>query len=257
MFQVWQIILIVLYVFIQPNETASFRIGMDSPILAGWFTGLVLGNPQVGLYIGGTLQLMTLGVATYGGMSIPNTVVGAVIGTALSIYMDVELSLGIAIPVATFMIQLDVLRRYCCVFLSNRADALIEQGKYEKAANMNLWGILVKGLSCAVPVLLVLAFGEAFATTVMNAVPAWFIAAMKTAGGCMPVVGVVILLRYLPLRTCWPYLVMGFLLTAYLKIPMIALTLFGISIAFIDYFQQKNKLSTANSLFGEEGEIDE
>ena len=100
MFQVWQIVLITLYAFIQPNETAGFKIGMNSPILAGWFTGLVLGNPVEGLFLGGTLQLMTLGVATYGGMSIPNTVVGAIVGTALSMYMDMELALGIAIGLA-------------------------------------------------------------------------------------------------------------------------------------------------------------
>ena len=42
----WQIALITLYAFIQPNETRSFNIGMSMPILAGWFTGLLLGNPQ-------------------------------------------------------------------------------------------------------------------------------------------------------------------------------------------------------------------
>ena len=61
----WQIALITLYAFIQPNESRSFKIGMDMPILAGWFTGLLLGNPQTGLVLGGTLQLMTLGVNTY------------------------------------------------------------------------------------------------------------------------------------------------------------------------------------------------
>ena len=80
----WQIALITLYAFIQPNETRSFNIGMSMPILAGWFTGLLLGNPQTGLVLGGTLQLMTLGVNTYGGTSIPNTTVGAIVGTALS-----------------------------------------------------------------------------------------------------------------------------------------------------------------------------
>ncbi len=256
MFEAWQIILILLYVFIQPNETAGFKIGMDSPILAGWFTGLVLGNPAAGLYIGGTLQLMTLGVATYGGMSIPNTVIGAVIGTALSFSMDVQLALGIAIPVATFAIQLDVLRRYACVFLSNRADALIDKKEYDKAARMNLGGILVKGLAVTIPVLLVLVFGDAFAEGIMAAVPASFIAALKTSGGVMPVVGVVVLLRYLPLKSCWPYLVLGFLITAYLKVPMIALALFGIVIAFIDY-NYNDKLESKATLLAEGGDIDE
>lgn len=256
MFQVWQIVLIVLYVFIQPNETAGFKIGMDSPILAGWFTGMVLGNPQVGLYIGGTLQLMTLGVATYGGMSIPNTVAGAVVGTALSVYMDTELALGIAIPVATFMMQLDVLRRYICVFLSNRADILIEHKEYGKAANMNLWGFVVKGVCSALPVFLILVFGQAFAETVMAAVPDWFITALKTSGGVMPVVGVVVLLRYLPLKRFWPYLLIGFLLTAYLNVPMLALTLFGLAVAFIDY-QMNQKSAVQPAIVMEGDEIDE
>ena len=255
MLSVFQIIIITLYAFIQPNETAGFKIGMDSPVLAGWFTGLVIGNPVQGLFIGGTLQLMTLGVATYGGMSIPNTVVGAIVGTVLSLKMDVELALGIAITVATFMIQLDVFRRYACIFLSNAADALIEKGEYKKAADMNLFGILVKGLSVCVPVFLVLLFGEKIADTLTTIIPDWITNAMKVSGKCMPVVGIVILLRYLPLKKHWIFLLIGYLLAAYVGLNTTAITLFGIAVAYGDYYLKKR---TANVTVNEmEVEIDD
>jgi len=236
LFSVLQILIITLYAFIQPNETAGFKIGMDSPVLAGWFTGLVLGNPTAGLYIGGTLQLMTLGVATYGGMSIPNTVVGAIVGTALSLSMDVEVSLNLAIVIASFMIQLDIFRRYACIILSNIADKLIEKGEYKKAANMNLGGIVVKGLSVCIPVLLVLIIGPSLAETINTAIPAWITTAMKVSGKCMPVVGIVVLLRYLPLKKHWVFLLAGYLLAAYLGLNTTAITLFGIVAAFCDLY---------------------
>lgn len=150
----WQIALITLYAFIQPNETRSFNIGMSMPILAGWFTGLLLGNPQTGLVLGGTLQLMTLGVNTYGGTSIPNTTVGAIVGTALSLNSTPELALGIAIPVALLMIQLDILARYANIFFLHRADHFIDERNYDKAAFQNLLGMIAPGLSRAVPGLL-------------------------------------------------------------------------------------------------------
>ena len=236
MLSIFQVLIITLYAFIQPSETAGFKIGMDSPVLAGWFTGLVIGNPIQGLFIGGTLQLMTLGVATYGGMSIPNTVVGAIVGTVLSLKMDVEVALGIAITTATFMIQLDVFRRYACIFLSNAADALIEKGEYRKAANMNLWGAVVKGLSVCVPVFLVLLFGEQIADSLNTIIPSWITNAMKVSGKCMPVVGIVILLRYLPLKKHWVFLLAGYLLAAYMGLNTTAITLFGIVVAFADYY---------------------
>ena len=259
MFEFWQIALLGLYAFIQPNETAGFKIGMDCPVLAGWFTGLVLGNPETGLFIGGTLQLMTLGVVTYGGMSIPNTVAGAIVGTALSVYMDTELALGIAIPVATFMIQLDVLRRYTCIFLSNRADALINRKEYAKAASMNFWGFVVKGACNAIPILLLLILGATTAQNIMAAVPEWFINALRTSGSLMPVVGIVILMRYLPFKKLWPYMLAGFLLTAYLGVPTLALTLFGVVAAVIDYqIGRRHDNQPAFATVGGEGdEIDE
>ncbi len=49
------------------------------PIVAGLVTGIVTGNVPLGLAVGGTLELMSLGLWTYGGATIPDFFTGAVI----------------------------------------------------------------------------------------------------------------------------------------------------------------------------------
>lgn len=253
MIQIWQIALITLYAFIQPNESRSFNIGMSMPMLAGWFTGLVLGNPTTGLFIGGTLQLMTLGINTYGGTSIPNTTVGAIVGTALSINSTPELALGIAIPVALFMIQLDILSRYANIIFLHRAEKLLGQRKYDQAAFQNVLGMIAPGLSRAIPVLLVLTMGQGFVETAMAVIPAWFMTGLKVAGGVIPVVGICILLNYLPIKSKFPFLMLGFLLMAYLNIPLLGVAGFGLIIALLNYYYSQKPSEKA--IIG--GDLDE
>ncbi len=54
----------------------------------------------------------------------------------------------------------------------------------------------------------------------------------KTAGGVLPVVGVAILLRYLPTKHYIPYLLLGFL-AAYLQVPMLGVSIIGLVAAML------------------------
>lgn len=60
------ILILCLYTVVGVLDQISIQIGPYTPLFAATFTGLVLGDVQTGLMIGATLQLMTLGVATYG-----------------------------------------------------------------------------------------------------------------------------------------------------------------------------------------------
>ena len=62
-----------------------FRLVHIHHCLSERLLGLVLGDVQTGLMIGATLQLMTLGVATYGGATVPDFLSGAIMGTAYAI----------------------------------------------------------------------------------------------------------------------------------------------------------------------------
>ena len=79
------ILILCLFTVVGVLDQISIQIGPYTPLFAATFTGLVLGDVQTGLMIGATLQLMTLGVATYGGATVPDFLSGAIMGTAYAI----------------------------------------------------------------------------------------------------------------------------------------------------------------------------
>ena len=60
------ILILCLYTVIGVLDQISIQIGVYTPLFAATITGALLGNVELGLSVGATLQLMTLGVATYG-----------------------------------------------------------------------------------------------------------------------------------------------------------------------------------------------
>src|SRR5436189_223241 len=74
---IWAIICI--FDILGPTVIMGFR-----PLIAGTGAGLIVGDLNLGMAIGATLELTALGVYTYGGATIPDYQTGAIIGTALA-----------------------------------------------------------------------------------------------------------------------------------------------------------------------------
>ena len=77
------------------------------------------------------------------------------------------------------------------------------------------------GLSRAIPVGIMLIFGQKVVDVIVNDMPDWLMGGLKVAGGLLPVVGIAVLLKYLPTNKYIAYLIAGFFLAAYLKVPML------------------------------------
>lgn len=237
-----QIILITLYAFIAINESLISNT-LNQPVVSGMVAGAIMGDLKTGLMVGGTLQLMRLGIAAFGGASIPDYFTGAVLGTAFAILSGkgAEYGIGLAVPVSLLMLQLDVVARFMNVFILHRVDAQIEKENYNRATGLVLSGSILWGLSRAVPILLMLLVGDATVTAITNAMPIWLMTGLKVTGGVLPVVGVGILLRYLPTKNYLPYLFAGFFLAAYLGVPMMGVAIVGIVAAMIVFKADTSK----------------
>ncbi len=227
---VYQIIFITVFAFIAINDSLISNT-LIQPAIAGMIAGLIMGDVKTGLMVGGTLQLMALGIAAFGGASIPDYFTGAVLGTVFAIISGkgAEYGIGLAVPVSLLMLQLDVLARFCNVFLLHRVDKAIEANDVGKVQRLVLSGSIFWGLSRALPILLMLLVGDVAVTALTNNMPEWLMVGLKTAGGVMPVVGVAILLRYLPTKEYIPFLLIGFFLAAYLQVPMMGVSIVGVA----------------------------
>ena len=217
----WQILLITLYAGFAFYDGNNTTFGTVKPTMAGFFAGLVLGDVTTGLVVGGTLNLLVLGIGNFGGASIPDYMTGALLGTAFAIQsgQGAEFGVTLAIPIGLLMIQLDILARFSNTYFQHRAERLVEEGNIEAAARMNILGLIPQSISRMLPVFLALVFGSDFVNLVVNHLPMWLMNGLKTAGGILPSLGIAILLRYLPVSRNISYLILGFFLAAYLKGP--------------------------------------
>lgn len=240
---VFQIIALTLYAFLAILDGLGTDIGLNKPIQAGFFAGLIMGDVKLGLMVGATLQLMILGVGTYGGASIPDFMTGALLGTVFGVISGkgLEFALGLAVPIGLFLVQLDILARFSNTYFQHKADKYAEAGNIRGIERMNLLGALPWGLSRAIPVFIALIFGSDIVQSLLKVFPNWLMGGLKVSGGILPALGIAILLRYLPTKKYIAYLIMGFVLAAYLKIPMVGVALAGLAIAIINYNKGSSK----------------
>ena len=235
--QLWQIIAVTAFIVIAQYDGLNTCFGLAKPTVAGGIAGLLLGDMQTGLFVGGTLNLMSLGVANFGGAVIPDYTSGAVLGAAFAIMsgQDPEFGISLGIPIALLLTQLDVLARFLNTFTQQKADKAAKLGDYKLMEKMNLLGLLPWALSRAVPVVLGLSLGTAFVQGIVDNMPLWLMGGLKTAGQIVPALGIAIILKYLSIKKYVAYLLIGFALAAYLGVPMLGISFVGLALALMTY----------------------
>ena len=254
------IFILCVYTIIGVLDQISIQIGVYTPLFAATFTGFLLGDIKSGLLIGATLQLATLGVATYGGATVPDYLSGAIIGTAYTIISGegAEYGIAIAVPIGLLLTQLDILGRMSNVIFQHKADKYAEKGDYKSVELCNILGIMPWTLSRLIPVSIGLIFGDAVITTINALIPNWFMNGLRASGALLPAMGIAILMRYLPLKSYFPYFIIGFVAIAFSSgnMSVLGIALLGFAFASLHYFRAKDKTKENNNINDDEIEID-
>ena len=127
-----QILLLSLYAGYQILDELQICSSMSAPFCCSFFRVSDGKDITTGLLIGGSMQLTVLGGGTFGGASRIDANSGTVLATAFSVAlgMDPEQAIAaIAVPVASLMIQLDILARFANTYFAHRDR--YPRGKYE------------------------------------------------------------------------------------------------------------------------------
>ena len=144
------------YDALRPNFTLAVR-----PLISGFFTGIIIGDVQMGLLIGGTLELMALGVYILRRRDHPGILRRAILGTYFRSSIGFEVGIALAIPAALLLSNLDVLNRFLNFIFVHRADTYESQGNSKGFDRMMVvFSHIIWGFAPAIPVFLAIAFGE-------------------------------------------------------------------------------------------------
>ena len=209
-----EIILLAIVTFIFAIDQFSLTEIMYRPIVACPIIGMILGDVQTGLVIGGTYELMMIGNMPVGGAQPPNAVLGSVVAMifAVKAKMNINAALGACMIFATFGQYVVTLTFTVMSGLMAKADKAAEQANPKGITAVLNTSMCILGGLFAVIAIIAYVGGVAMSGTLeaLAANASWFMGGLSAAGGMMRFVGFAILLKIMLANDMWGYLLAGF-----------------------------------------------
>ncbi|GAQ24898.1 PTS mannose/fructose/sorbose/N-acetylgalactosamine transporter subunit IIC [Tepidanaerobacter syntrophicus] len=223
---------------------------IERPIVLGPLVGLALGNVQKGVSIGLTLELIFMGMQAIGASIPPDMVVGGVLGTAFAISSGTGTETAIAIAFPAAVLSAFIVNFFYGVIIpimARQADKGASEDNYKKIEQVHIFSGFLFDLVFAILAGFAFYAGNAVVQSILNAIPKSIITGIQVAAGILPALGFALLIQMIATKRVIVYFFAGFLLVAYLNIPIIgvvafAIALLGIMFSFGDFIPQNNNL---------------
>lgn len=252
MFSIPQMVLVTLWFTFYNLLTSGTGLGLAAGgvVLNGLVVGAIMGDISTGFYLGGTYELMNIGLNPLGGSTVPNYNMGVVVGVAFGAVAGVETGMAVGIVVATLASTLDVLAKMVGSFFLHKARDAVGKKNIKGAMNwirLGFWPRIL--LDATIPLIILFAFGAPLVEAINSVIPAWLLSGFKTAGNMLPAIGFAILLRSMNIKGNFQYVIIGFVLYAYLGIGALGAALVGVALAMIAY-QNNVHIAEAQNMGG-------
>jgi PTS system mannose-specific IIC component len=231
----------------------SLGVNIWAPLFYGLVAGIVTGDINLGLQVGSFCALMAIGFYTYGGATMPDYSIGAIFGVfvakqVLAAGSTLQDAMGQAATVATaialLMSLFDILGRGSTTIFQHGGDRALAKRNLASFQRWHLAGTIPWGLSRAIPVFIGMLFIERYqvvANFIDNLV--WFKNGLGVVGSALPAVGFALLLSYMEITTYWPYMLVGYVLFAFMGVPTVGLAIIGVAAAGLYMKSKKDQLA--------------
>lgn len=208
---------------------------LSRPLVLGPLVGLVLGDLSQGIIIGAELELIFMGNMKVGAAIPPDVITGGVLSTAFAILSGkgstVAMALAIPISILAEMV-ISGLFVFRAVF-NKLFIQYAEEGSYQKVQRLHVLSGLLKPLLMGLISFLALQLGAGVMKSFLEGIPDWVNEGLRVAGNLLPALGFALLLNLMFNKKVAPYFFIGFILTSYLKLPVIAIGGLGVIAALI------------------------
>ncbi|PRR79572.1 PTS mannose/fructose/sorbose transporter subunit IIC [Clostridium vincentii] len=229
------------------------------PLIACTLVGLVLGDLQTGIILGGMLEMLALGWMNVGAAMAPDAALASVIAAILVIYGNRSMGAGIAIaiPIAAAGQVLTIFVRTITVFFQHLADKYAEDGNTRGIEMCHFLGLSLQGLRVAVPAGIVGALaGTDAVTSMLAAIPEVITRGLQVSGGFIVVVGYAMVINMMEAKHLMPFFFLGFVLAAFTTFNLIGFGIVG-AVAAIVYIQLNPRFNGAGANDGiDDSELD-
>lgn len=207
-------------------------------IVLSFGVGVILGDIPTSLQCGAIAELAFMGFGVGAGGTVPPNPIGpGIIGTLMAITMkDVtpESALSLSIP---FAVAIQFLQTAVYTVRAgapeSAANALKKHNftKFRMTANMTVLLFAIVGF--------LLGFLGAYSMDTLNSlvklIPAWLLNGLTVAGGMLPAIGFAMIMSVMLKKEFIPFALLGYILAAFLGMPVIGIALVGAVFAIKHY----------------------
>ena len=218
-------------------------------IVLSFGVGVILGDIPTALQCGAIAELAFMGFGVGAGGTVPPNPIGpGIIGTLMAITMkDVtpESALSLSIP---FAVAIQFLQTAVYTVRAGApegaANALKKHNfaKFRLDANMTVLLFAIVGF--------LLGFLGAFSmdtlSNLVGLIPAWLLNGLTVAGGMLPAIGFAMIMSVMLKKEFIPFALLGYILAAFLNLPVIGIALVGAVFA-IKHYNESEKAAIAGA----------
>lgn len=244
-------VLIIIIAFLAGMEGILDQFQFHQPLVSCTLIGLVTGNLEAGIILGGTLQMIALGWANIGAAVAPDIAFAATAASIIMLKGGDFTSKGInaayitAIPLAVAGLVLTMLVRTLSISLVHGADAAAKNGNFASLERYHIIALILQGLRIAVPAGLLLAIPPEAVQNILKVIPEELAKGMEIGGAMVVAVGYALVINMMASREVWPFFAIGFAVAALNQLTLIAIGVIGLALAFI-YLNLSKQGSTSN-----------
>ena len=231
-------ILVVFVAFLAGMEGILDEFQFHQPLVACTLIGLVTGNLEAGIVLGGTLQMIALGWANIGAAVAPDAALASVASAIILVLggqgvRGVPAAIAIAVPLAVAGLFLTMIVRTIAVPIVHLMDAAAEEGNIRKVEMWHIIAVCLQGIRIAIPAGALLFIPAQTVQSFLESMPAWLTDGMAIGGGMVVAVGYALVINMMATKEVWPFFVIGFVVAAITQLTLIALGALGVALALI------------------------
>lgn len=227
------LVALAVFVCVGGAELIGFTM-LNRPIVIGPLVGLLLGDVQTGVIVGASLEAVFMGVVNIGGASAAEPGIATAVGTAFAIMLGKgsEVALTLALPIGILGLQIKtVIYIFIVGMFAKTFDKLAAEGKEKQIVILHYGLWVVQWTLYSLFAFFGILFGSDAVSALLEAIPDVVMNGLTVCGGLLPAVGMAMLMKMLwDKKICMAFF-LGFVLAAYLKLPLIALAVLGVIVA--------------------------
>ncbi len=230
------------------NSTWGLGVGwwtLMRPLVSGFFTGIILGDPVTGAAVGAQINVLYLGWIGAGGALPSDIALAGVVGTALAITggVDANTAMALAVPVGLLGSIIWVTKMTLNTGFVRVAERFAAKGDTKKFWIADaLLPQLMLFLFSFIPCFILVYFGASHIQTVLQFLGDKVVGVLSIIGGMLPAVGIALTLKSIFKGQSIVFFFLGFLLVQFFHLNSIAIGFLALVITLI-YMQINNQIN--------------